>query len=165
MQATLILAGVLMLGSIPAVRADTALNVAVCDGDVEVSISPGLSLIPSSPTFVSDGDAGTIDCFGFVAGKQVTGKGTLAAGGVLGLFTGAVCTHGIGGGAFSITVPTEDGPKTVTGDYTFSWAGLVGELTGSTGSGTLKFTPVEGHCLSQPITRASIHVSGLLQES
>jgi hypothetical protein len=163
MKRTLILAAVLLGAFVPIAQGSAAHNLAVCTGDLDVSISPGLSLTPGSATYTSDGEPGTIACVGFVGGKQVTGAGTLAAAGVFGLFTGAVCPQGVGGGTFFLTVPTADGPMKVTSDYTFSWAGPAGELTGSTMSGSFEFTPIEGDCLSAPVTRATIHTRGVLQ--
>jgi hypothetical protein len=163
MKRTLILAAVLFGAFVPAASGRAAHDLAVCTGDFEVSISPGLSLTPGSATYTTDGDAGTFACVGFIAGKQVTGAGTLAAAGVFGLFTGAVCPQGVGGGTFFLTVPTTDGPMKVMSDYTFSWAGPAGALTGSTMSGTFEFTPIEGDCISTPVTRATIHTRGVLQ--
>ena len=163
MKRTLILAAVLLGAFVPAVPGSAAHDLAVCTGDFEVSISPGLWLTPGSATYTTDGEAGTIACVGFVGGKQVTGAGTLAAAGVFGLFTGAVCPQGIGGGTFFLTVPTADGPMKVTSDYTFSWAGPAGALTGRTMSGTFEFTPIEGDCVSAPVTGATIHTRGVLR--
>ncbi|HYT38233.1 MAG TPA: hypothetical protein VEN99_01915, partial [Acidimicrobiia bacterium] len=61
----------------PAARADDAGT--PCAFEVDVSLSPGLSRSPSSGTFGSKGESGTLDCQGNVGGQPATGRGTFGA--------------------------------------------------------------------------------------
>ena len=52
-----------------------------CTFEVDVTLSPGLSSRPSSGSFDSKGESGTLDCQGDVGGKPATGRGTFGADG------------------------------------------------------------------------------------
>src|SRR5258706_9801284 len=53
-----------------------------CAFEADVSLSPGLSRSPSSGTFTTKGESGTLDCQGDVGGGQpATGRGTFGADG------------------------------------------------------------------------------------
>ena len=159
MKRALVVAAVLLDVLIPAVSG-AAPAPTVCDFTLEVLISPGLSLTPGSATY--QGEGGTVVCVGPVGGQQTTGAGTLSGAGVLGLFTGAVCPQGVGGGTFSLSIPTSEGQVEQTDDSTFNWAGSAGELSGERISTTFELTPLDGDCVSTPVTRAVIHMRGIL---
>lgn len=148
---------------VPASPAQATRNFALCTLDFEVTISPGLSPAPTTATYMTDGDTGTVACRSLTAGDQVTRVGRLTAAGVIGLFGGGSCVEGIGGGTFSFTFPTAGAPTTTTRDYAFSWAGPTGNLTGSAMSGTFELAAVAGDCVSAAITRARVHSLGILQ--
>ena len=160
MKRTLVIAAVLLDVLISAGSGRAAPAPAVCDFSLEVLISPGLSLTPRSATY--QGEGGTVVCAGPGGGQKATGAGTLSGAGVLGLFTGAVCPQGVGGGTFSLSIPTSDGQVERTDDSTFNWAGSAGELSGERISTTFELTPLDGDCVSIPVTRAVIHMRGIL---
>lgn len=162
MKPTIVLSAVLLAALVPVTPAYATTDVALCSLDFEVSISPGLSPVPGTATFKTDGDSGSVACRSLPGGIQVTGLGRMAAVGVLGLFAGATCQAGVGGGTLSMTIPTADGPAALTNDYTFVWAGPAGQLKGSDYTGTFELTPLEGDCISGPLTRSRIHSAGIL---
>src|SRR5207237_9366321 len=57
----------------PVARADDSGT--PCAFEADVSLSPGLSRSPSSGTFDTNGESGTLDCQGNVGGQPVTGRG------------------------------------------------------------------------------------------
>src|SRR5947199_8774902 len=59
-----------------------------CRFEVDASLSPGLSRTPSSGTFTSGGETGTVTCDGAVNGEQPTGAGTMGTDGRYGLAGG-----------------------------------------------------------------------------
>jgi hypothetical protein len=161
MKRTLVLSAMLVGVLLPSASGRAAAAApAVCGLTLEVAISPGLSFTPGSATY--QGEGGTVACEGAVIGRQMTGAGTLSGAGILGLFTGAVCAQGVGGGTFSLTIPTSEGQVEVTSDSTFNWAGPAGELSGKGLSATFELTPLDGDCVSAPVTRAVIHMRGIL---
>lgn len=138
MKLSYVLFTVLLGALVPAGPARATHDLALCTLDFEVTISPGLVPLPTTATYTTEGDTGTVSCQRLARENQVTRVGRLAAAGVIGLFGGATCAEGIGGGTFDFTFPTADGPTRMTSDYAFSWAGPTGDLRGSTMSGTFE---------------------------
>ena len=153
---------------------------AACQVTAHVTISPGLSLVPSSGVFgtysVTDGQTtqtpGTADCTGTVDGAQVTGPGVVTIDGTYG--TGALkdiqggdtCAEGSGSGAVALSVPTTDGTRSVTGEIDIITAGSTGEATGTLGDAqavaAFNFTADAGEdCASTPVTGVSVQSATL----
>jgi hypothetical protein len=62
---------------------------------------------------------------------------------------------------------TFDG-KTIKNPFTFTLGDLAdgsipGRFEGERYSGTFTFTPVEGNCVSQPVTKGRVHLDGVLR--
>jgi len=163
MKRRLALFTVLLGALVPTGSAQATNDLALCTLDYEVAIAPGLVPVPTTATYTTDGDTGTVSCQSLAGGNRGTRVGRLAASGVIGLFGGATCTEGIGGGTFSFTFPAADGPTRMTSDYAFSWAGPTGDLNGSAMSGTFELAAVAGNCVTAAITRARVHSVGILR--
>jgi hypothetical protein len=136
-----------------------------CAFEVDVSLSPGLSRSPSSGTFTSRGESGTLDCQGNVGGHPATGRGTLGAEGRYGTSgDGDSCQskEGRGDGTAHFTVPAEGGSQHVDDPFTLTYRvdgrSVVGEITGQRFNGTFDVTKANGDCLWQPVTK--IHLKG-----
>ena len=147
----------------PAARADDAGT--PCSFDVDVSLSPGLSRSPSSGTFDSRGESGTLDCQGDVGGRPATGRGTFGAEGRYGTAGNGDSCHskeGRGDGTAHLTVPVEGGTRHVDDPFTLTYRvdgrSVVGEITGQRFSATFDVTKANGDCLRNPVTR--IHIRG-----
>ena len=145
------------LGAAPAHSADGI----GCKVTVHVSLTPGLSVPPSSGTFTSTEPA-PVSCSGQINGHRVTCSGTFVENGRYGTSGPWTCQdEGDGDGQFTIVVPTEAGPQTVTRKYTLRFALLTppGHLAGGTFSGTdfagdYSAIPTDGDCIVRPVTAA-----------
>lgn len=140
-----------------------------CSFQVDVTLSPGLSRQPSTGTFDSAGESGTIDCRGTVEGQPVTGPGTFGAEGRYGTDgDGDDCRsrQGTGDGAVHLTVPVEGGSRHVddpiTMTYRIQGRSVVGEITGERFRGTFDITRADGDCLRTPIRKIRLKGTGLL---
>ena len=96
------------------------------------------------------GDAGTIAC-------QNRSVEQLSAAGVLGLFGGATCAEGIGGGTFTWDERTVDS--------TFTWLGTGGSLSGGAMSGTFQLTAIGGDCHSGVVTKAHLRSLAIIPDA
>jgi hypothetical protein len=136
-----------------------------CRFEVDATLSPGVSSRPSSGTFTSNGETGTVTCDGPVNGEAPTGAGTLGLDGRYGLAGGGdSCrsNRGAGDGTMKFTVPTASGSQHVDDPFTTTYAlegrRVVGKFTGQRFSGTFEITAARGDCFFDPITR--VHLSG-----
>lgn len=135
-----------------------------CLAEFDITFSPGVSNAPSSGTFTSHGETGTMHCDGPVNGKPVTGTGSRGETGRYGLDGPNTCTKldGRGDAAFSLTMPTADGDEHIADLATITYGPLQGGgvLGGTLESkrmyGTFQVTPIEGDCVTTPITRAHV---------
>jgi hypothetical protein len=134
-----------------------------CLAEFDVVISPGLTNSPSSGTLTTNGETGTITCDGPINGYQPTGVGTRGEVGHYGVNGPDTC--GSGGEAevsFSFTIPTTGGDQHVVGTFTVDYGPLEGgslyggTLTGPQMYGKFDATPVEGDCVTTPLTRVHL---------
>lgn len=140
-----------------------------CTFSFDVFLDPGLSMEPSSGKHYSDG-LGPLDCEGPVNGHQPTGTGTLGEDGPYGTRDPVTCTSGgEGAGTDRLTVPTANGPQQVISEFTFTFGdpstkgGVVhGEFTGTRFTGTFEFTPLEGDCVTSPVTKVAVTGEGII---
>src|SRR5581483_3829717 len=72
-----------------------------CTFTSTIALAPGLSVVPSSGTFTSGGETGTVSCDGPVRGIVPTGPGTLGVEGRYGTRDPDTCFGGEGEGRFS----------------------------------------------------------------
>ena len=123
-------------------------------------LSPGFSLTPSTGTYGSGGETGTISCLGSLDGHRVTGRGTF---GFEGVYTGD-CFGNTGSGTYSFTVPTEAGSKHFTGSYSERRTGFNGSIQASQPGGHFQgaflVLPQKGDCLTSPVTEVVINMAG-----
>ena len=137
-----------------------------CAFEADVSLSPGLSRSPSSGTFTTKGESGTLDCQGDVGGGQpATGRGTFGADGRYGTGgNGDSCDSraGQGDGTAHLTVPVEGGTRHIDDPFRLTYRvdgrSVVGEITGQRFSATFDVTRSNGDCLWHSVTR--IHIKG-----
>ena len=132
--------------SIPVAGADSV----SCTAEGDFTVNPGLSTSPSSGTFTTGGDTGTLDCKG-------GGKGTIGIDGKYGTKDPDSCSaggEGISRGVYKFSDGTE-----VTDDVEFTYGpfqggALGGSFKGERSSGTFEVTSIDGDCVSKPITKA-----------
>lgn len=146
-----------------------AVEGARCSGTFVIRLNPGFSVQPSTGTHRSESPA-VLDCDGAIDGRPIVGAGTLTDEGPYGTEDPDSCMTGTEGtGLDRIVVPTADGPQTIDSHYTYTAAKVEnggpfnGEFKGSRYSGTFQFTVLEGDCLSAPITRVELRISGVLK--
>src|SRR5262245_46438402 len=156
------------LVALPAVADDSGTP---CTFEVDMTLSPGLSRTPSSGTFDSKGETGSLDCRGNVGGKPATGRGRFGAEGRYGLEgAGDSCRSkaGRGDGTAHLTVPVEGGSEHVDDPFTLTYRldgrSVVGEITGRRFSGTFDVTRADGDCLWRPVTSIRIEGQGHLRD-
>ncbi|MGH9035223.1 MAG: hypothetical protein ACRD0O_05610 [Acidimicrobiia bacterium] len=162
--------GVVPLGTAPAGAAErTAENPhpddTHCLAEFDIVLSPGLSSVPSSGTLTTNGETGTITCEGPIKGYQAVGLGRRGEVGRYGTDGPDTCASG--GEAevsFSFTIPTAGGDQHVVGTLTVDYGPLEGgnfyggTLTGPQMYGKFEVVPLEGNCVTTPVTR--VHVRG-----
>src|SRR5437879_9886367 len=98
--------GLLLTPARPAAVAAEAPARTHCTFTAAIALVPGLSVVPSSGTFSSGGETGTVSCDGPVRGIVPTGPGTLGVEGRYGTKDPDTCFGGEGEGRFSFTFPT-----------------------------------------------------------
>lgn len=138
-----------------------------CTFDFEISLSPGLSMNPSTGTH---GGTGPIECDGLVNGQQPTGGGTLTDDGRYGTKDPDTCSGSEGDGTDTLKIPTANGIETVLSRYTYTAGDRIptkggvaaGSFTGDKFTGTFEFTVLEGDCVSKPVTRVRVVGEGIL---
>lgn len=141
----------------------------VCAFRSEVVVSPGLSTAESTGDSTSDGETGTMECDGWVDGKQPTGPGTFGFAGRYGTAGPDTCASGgEGDGVQSFTIPTRQGPVELANRLSFSYresaGGVIsGRFHGDQLTGTFEIVPLEGDCSKTPVTRMVIRGEGTLR--
>lgn len=156
---------VLVLGPAAPVQGDQGTH---CTFDFELTLTPGLSM---TPTTGSHGGTGPILCDGLVNGQQPTGGGTLTDDGRYGTKDPDTCSGSEGDGTDTLQIPTAAGIQTVVSRYTYiagdrlpTKGGVAaGSFKGSHFTGTFEFTPLEGDCVTAPVTRVRVFGEGILR--
>jgi hypothetical protein len=151
-------------------RAASAQNDLACRVNFTANFSPGLSMVPSSGSVTSGGEAGTINCEGEINGQRVTAGGPFGfdgrfGTGLLGTGQGDTCLGGSGTGTYTATVQTTGGPVRFSEAITFTYvsttltAGGEGEVKGPNTTGTFTYRPTAGDCVGTPITQFAVDVT------
>lgn len=158
-----VIALVIVFGGAAPIQAEKGTR---CTFEFEVTLSPGLSMSPSSGTHRG---TGPLTCDGLVNGKQPTGTGTLTDDGRYGTKDPDTCSGGEGDGVDTMKIPTQDGIETVISEFTFTYprpstkGGVAGgEFKGTHFTGSFEFTPMEGDCISAPVTKVRVFGEGVL---
>lgn len=140
-----------------------------CTFSVTLSLSPGLSVVPTSGSFTSGGETGSFECDGPVRGATPTGPGTLGVEGRYGTEDPDTCFDGEGEATFSLTFPTASGPAKRRNVLTLRYGllspgGPGGSFSGKGFSGEGEVQPEEGNCFTEPVTRVSVRGRGTITE-
>jgi hypothetical protein len=141
-----------------------------------ITLSPGLSTEGSSGTVTTNGPTGKLDCDGPVNGRKPNGEGTIGISGNYGTTDSDSCTSGLvgggeGAGSTTLAVPTRGGEQVVTDGYALTYGqtsskGVVsGAFEGERYSGTFDLHPLEGDCVTRPITKVLVTGEGFLTEA
>jgi hypothetical protein len=147
---------VVMPGGVDRAGARTGTN---CEARTVFEFSPGFWRDGNSGTWTTNGQTGTVTCDGPVNGKMPTGPGTYGASGRYGTQNPDDCANAEGDYENSITVPTADGPQSVSNRGlwragAFQGGGAFGgTFTGETADGTFEVTPKEGDCVTRPLSK------------
>jgi hypothetical protein len=147
-----------------------------CRFSFYASLSPGLSGTPGSGTITTGGQSGTLQCTGPVEGADPNGRGVTGVEGRYGVAHANSCLSAItgdgdGAGMNSLTIPTTAGTKDIGQTFTFTYGGkppsgggfVSGEFKGPRFSGSFEITPVDGDCISAPVTKVHVTGEGVLQ--
>ncbi|MGH8994104.1 MAG: hypothetical protein ACRDZ7_21555 [Acidimicrobiia bacterium] len=136
-----------------------------CVNTHDVAISPGVSLQGSAGS-IDVTPVPTMECDGPVDGRMPTGAGWY------GEETGRYGTEdpdscqagGEGDGVFFATIPTSEGDLELRAPYNYTFGDMTtnpgyvsGEFRGDGVRGVFKLVPVEGDCVSSPITRVRVN--------
>lgn len=159
-----VLAGlVAVLGGLPLSEPAQGADQALCQVELVLTLSPGLSRSPANQTFATESGSGKANCQGSLDGHMITGPG---AGEVEGTMTGpgggASCGGGEGEGTYKLSVPTDKGTMDVTGPFKFSFVTGFGEANGEGLRFVFGARPLAGDCISGPVTKAQVMAAGAL---
>ena len=139
-----------------------------CTGRTTMRLVPGMSESPSSGTF--NGREGTHECNGPILGEQETGTSGHEMDGRYGTNDPDTCSRGgEGWGVAYHYVPTKNGTKTFRNIFTMEFGGISGGIVSGTFegdyfSGTFSFKPLEGDCVTSPVTKADVAFKGTWHE-
>lgn len=136
---------------------------AVCSSRFTTTIVPGFTMTPSSGTFTTFGQTGSITCIGRIGGHRVTGPGTIGADET---YTRGTCATHVGAGVVRLTVPTTGGAKHMVGTLTVRRTALVVSpevrFPGARFRALGVVVPTQGDCIIAPQRRALVLVAGVL---
>jgi hypothetical protein len=138
-----------------------------CKHEAEFTLSPGFSMAPGAGTRQGEG---TITCDGPVNGKEPTGPGTFTDDGRYGTKDPDGCVSGSeGDGTDTFEIPTADGMVKIESYFTYVLKGpstkgalLSAEFEGTRYTGNIELTPVEGDCVTAPVTKLKGFGEGIL---
>lgn len=134
-----------------------------CLAVFELNFSPGVGMSPSSGNATSNGETGTNHCDGPINGRQVTGDGTRGEDLRYGVRDSGTCSGGETDVAFSFTMPTAAGLEHLASTFVATFGPLKGggvyggTFTGPRMYGKFTITPIEGDCVTKPITKVRLH--------
>ncbi len=137
-----------------------------CKAVLDLTLTPGLSLLPNEGSYTTGGERGTWDCTGIIRGRKVTGPGTIGIEGQYGESSpfGDSCLLVIGPGNYSFTLPTDGGPVKEQGTYHERMFNRRGQVQASSADrqtswrGDFEFIPTEGNCVTGRITAARVEM-------
>lgn len=138
---------------------------AVCTNTFTATIAPGFTPKPAASKLTTNGQTGTIECFGTIAGQRVTGPGTL---GFVERHANGSCRGHTGTGRVHLVIPTTAGPKDMVGTLAVRRTGLTVRVTvrfpGVRYSGNGVVFPRLGDCTSTPLEQVRVTMTGTLRE-
>jgi hypothetical protein len=131
-------------------------NTAHCTFKFTLYFDPGLTMTHTSGTQSTHGDVGSMSCTGRLAGANITGPGTI---GVEGRYN-ASCLFDHTTGRYFATLPTDQGPLHIEGEYEVFRTGTTFEVRTTQprarGSGWGLVVPLKGDCVANPLTDAQV---------
>ena len=140
-----------------------------CRFVAEFTLTPGLSVEAGSGTFTSGGRTGTIVCR--ATGGSAAGEARpFGAEGRYGTSDPDTCAAGEGDGVQSFTVPGPGGDTPVTNAIRFVFRAvsadgvMAGRFEGERFSGRFTITPLDGDCVTRPVTRVRLRGQGHLRD-
>ena len=139
---------------------------AVCTNTFTASITPGFTPRPGAGKLSSNGQTGTIECFGTIGGQRVTGPGTL---GFVERHKSGSCRGHTGSGRVHLVIPTTAGAKDMVGTLAVRRSGLMVRVTvrfpGVFYSGNGVVFPRLGDCTSTPLEQIKVTMTGSLRDT
>ena len=137
---------------------------AACTNHFVATISPGFSPIATAGTQTTNGQTGSIACIGKIAGRRVTGIGSI---GFDSTYSGGTCASETATGTVRATIPTTAGPQHLVGALTVQRTALSISATvrfkhGIRYRGVGTAIPVQGNCAMTPLQQALIVLTGTL---
>jgi hypothetical protein len=155
------LAAATLLAAAPAQAASK--TAAACASQFTATINPGFSPVPGSGTQTTNGQTGTIACVGKIAGRRITGPGTV---GFDGTYAEGTCASATVTGTVRATIPTKGGDQHLVGALTVQRTALIVrvhvQFQGIHYSGIGSVIPLQGNCLVTPLREALIVLTGTL---
>jgi hypothetical protein len=134
---------------------------AVCTSRFVTTITPGFTTRPSSGTFTTHGQTGSITCVGRIHGHRVTGPGSIGA---EESYTAGTCNSHIGSGSIRADIPTTAGIEHMVGELIVRRTGLVVRpevrFPGARFTSIGAAIPLQGDCVLKPQRRALVVVTG-----
>lgn len=129
----------------------------ICVGQEILEISPGLSaLVPSTGRVDNAGVLGTETCAGDALGYRATGPIRIEHHIEYGAQRPSTCADVTMTGYALHHIPTAEGEVTVRNDF----RAILGTFHGTKFSGTYGFVPLEGDCVTTPLTKFKVVFTG-----
>lgn len=139
---------------------------AVCSHTFTATMTPGITPTPAAGKLTTNGQTGTMECFGTIGGKRITGPGTL---GLVHRHTAGSCRGLVGTGRVHLVIPTAAGSKDLVGALAVRRTGLTVRATarfpGLRYSGNGVVFPTLGDCATTPLERVRVTMTGSLRET
>jgi hypothetical protein len=155
----------LTVGAAPAQSASAPPS-AVCTNTFTATITPGFTPRPGAGKLSSNGQTGSIECFGRIQGQRVTGPGTL---GFVERHRSGSCRGHTGTGRVHLVIPTAAGSKDMVGSLAVRRTALMVRVTvrfpGVFYSGNGVVFPRLGDCTSTPLEQIKVTMTGSLRDS
>ena len=131
---------------------------ALCVAQLRDALSPGVTLSPTTASYTSGGETGSLLCLGSVNGYHVTGAGTIGDSGTV----KGSCVTGSVSGALSMTIPTTGGAVALRVPVEAMFAAGIGQRQSEMFPGSFIFVPTRGDCVITPVSEIGVLVLGTL---
>ena len=152
--------------SAPTGHAGATPPAAVCVNTFTATISPGFTPTPSAGKLTTNGQTGSIECFGTIRGQRISGPGTL---GFVEKHTGGTCRGHTGTGKVHLIIPTTAGSQDMVGTLAVRRTGLTVRVRvrfpGMRYSGNGVIFPNLGDCTSTPLLQSKVTMTGTLRDT
>lgn len=139
---------------------------AVCTNTFTATVTPGFSSTPGAGKLTTNGQTGSIECFGTIGGQRITGTGTL---GFVERHTAGTCRGHRGTGRVHLVIPTTAGSADLVGTLSVRRTGLTVRAKVRfprlrySGNGVI--FPRLGDCMTTPLEQVRVTMTGTLREA